>query len=196
MSVVQGAKERVDMVSPRVLLVNLDNCIRCHACDIACQQEHGLTYETRSRWCQVVTIGPKRICGALHTDFVPVICFQCDDPFCAYFCPSHAISKTRDGLVLVDEALCSGCKQCVYACPYGAIFYNEIQGKVGKCDLCNDRIRNDLEPACVQHCIGGALQWVTTEDLNIIIQKEYTLRIGMVYYVSGKWELERGKEIP
>lgn len=181
-------------MSHKVLLIDLDNCIRCYACEITCRQEHGLTYETKSRWCQVITIEPRWIDQELHMDFVPVMCFQCDDPICAYFCPFNAISKRGDGVVVIDKKLCTGCKLCVYGCPYGAMFYNEIKGITGKCDLCTARIESGIEPSCVQHCIGGALQFVTHEELTEITSGEHLLRMGLLYYASSKWKLRSGIE--
>jgi Fe-S-cluster-containing dehydrogenase component len=176
----------------KVLLIDLDTCVRCYACEVACRQEHGLTFETKSKWCQVMTLGPRWIGQELYMDFVPVMCLQCDDPFCAAFCPVEAIAKRGDGIVVVDEELCTGCKLCVYGCPYGAMFYDEVKGIAGKCDLCSDRIENGLEPACVQHCIGGSLQFVTQEELMSITSGEHTLRMGMTCYVSSKWRLKNG----
>jgi Fe-S-cluster-containing dehydrogenase component len=91
---------------------------------------------------------------------------------------------------VVDEELCTGCKLCVYGCPYGAMFYDDVKGIVGKCDVCSDRVQNGLEPACVQHCIGGSLQFVTHEELMSITSGEHTFRKGMVCYASSKWMLE------
>ena len=186
----QGTKERIATMSQKFLLIDIDNCVRCYACEVACRQEHGLTFETKSNWCQVMTIEPRWIRQELHMDFVPVMCSQCDDPICASFCPVNAISKGEDGIVVVDEEVCTGCKLCVYACPYGAMFYNEVKGIAGKCDFCTSRAQNGLEPACVQHCIGGALQFVTENELTTITSGEHALRIGMVCYTSSKWRLE------
>jgi Fe-S-cluster-containing dehydrogenase component len=181
------------MDSQKVLLVDIDNCVRCHSCQVACRQEHGLSFDTQSKWCQVMTIGPRRIGQELHIDFVPMMCFQCDDPICTYFCPVNALSKRADGKVVIDEEACTGCRLCVYGCPYGNIFYNETKGAVGKCDLCSSRVRHGIEPACVQHCIGGALQFLTHEELTHITTGEHTYRMGMVYYNSSKWKV-KGEE--
>lgn len=181
------------MDSLKVLLIDLDNCVRCHSCQVACRQEHGLDFETQSQWCRVSTIGPRRIGLDLHIDFVPMMCFQCDDPVCAAFCPVNALSKSLGGKVVINEEVCTGCRLCVYGCPYGNIFYNATKGVVGKCDRCASRIDHGLEPACVQHCIGGALQFVTQEELAQMTSGEYTLRMGMVYYNSSKWQL-KGEE--
>jgi tetrathionate reductase subunit B len=189
MSALQGAKEMTDARSQQIMLIDLDMCVRCYACEVACRQEHHLTVETASRWCQVVTIEPRRLSGQLHMDFVPVICFHCDDPMCAGVCPVGAISKKADGSVMVDQKTCTGCKLCVYACPYGRMFYNEVTGAAGHCDLCAGRVNAGMEPACVQHCIGGALQSVTQDELTLVTKGQHTLRIGKACYASSKWRL-------
>ena len=123
-------------------------------------------------------------------DFVPVACFHCDDPMCAAVCPAGAVSKKEDGSVAVDEDMCTGCKLCVDACPYGRMFFNEVTGTAGHCDLCAGRVQAGLEPACVQHCIGGALQFVSHEELPSITAGQHTLRMGKVCYTSSKWRLK------
>jgi Fe-S-cluster-containing dehydrogenase component len=123
-------------------------------------------------------------------DFVPVFCFHCDDPVCATSCPTGAISKRDDGLVLIDEKACSGCRQCVYGCPYGCTSFNEMKQAAGHCDLCRERIEAGLEPACVQHCIGGALHFVTRQELAEWTSGQHTFPSGRICYVSSKWGLK------
>lgn len=177
-------------LSEKILLIDIDSCVRCYACEIACRQEHDLTFETASCWCKVKTVGPKRVNGKLHMDFVPLFCFHCDDPVCAALCPNGAISKNDDGLVLIDENTCNGCKLCVYGCPYGCMSFNEIKHTAGHCDLCRERVEAGIEPACVQHCIGGALQCITREELEAIGSGQHTILLGKISYVSSKWILQ------
>ena len=76
-------------------------------------------------------------------------------------CPVDAISKRgSDGIVLIDQEKCIGCKYCVWACPYGAPQWNEITQKVEKCTLCVERIDKGLQPACATTCVGKALTYV------------------------------------
>ena len=160
-------------MTSKVMLVDLDACIRCYSCEIACRQENGLIFETNSRWCRVLTIGERMVGDEMHMDFVPTMCFHCDKPICASFCPADAISKRDDGIVVVDEAACIGCKQCVYGCPYGTMHFNEISKKAGKCNCCSSRMEDGIEPSCVQHCIGGALRWVTPDELKEITEGHF-----------------------
>ena len=91
-----------------VLVVDLDACVRCYSCEIACRQENSFGFETKSRWCRVQTIPPREMGGELHLDFVPVMCLHCEEPMCANFCPVEAIHKEEDGRVMIDGETCIG----------------------------------------------------------------------------------------
>ena len=89
----------------------------------------------------------------------PRSCLHCETPACVTVCPTGASYKrAEDGIVLVDEAKCIGCKLCSWACPYGAREYSAVEGVMKKCTLCVDRIYNEhleeaeRQPACVQAC--------------------------------------------
>lgn len=174
-------------MSEKLLLIDIDKCVGCYACEIACKEEHNLPLE--SRWCRVVTIGPRKAGDGLHMDIVPIMCIHCDDPICAYFCPVGAIEKRQDGIVIIDEDKCNGCKLCLDGCPYGAIYFNKEKKVAEKCNLCVGRTDDGLEPSCVQHCIGGALEFVTPEELEDITKGVHKVRMGRVCYSSSKWKL-------
>ena len=89
----------------------------------------------------------------------PRSCLHCEEPACVTVCPTGASYKrAEDGIVLVDESLCIGCKLCSWACPYGAREFDADEGVMKKCTLCIDRIYNDhlpeedRLPACVMVC--------------------------------------------
>ena len=89
----------------------------------------------------------------------PRSCLHCEQPACVTVCPTGASYKrAEDGIVLVDEDKCIGCKLCSWACPYGAREYSQVEGVMKKCTLCVARIYNqnldeaEREPACVQAC--------------------------------------------
>lgn len=174
----------------KTLLIDVDACVRCYACEVACREEHDLGVDTRSRWMRVMTVGPRRCEGKLHLDFVPVPCLHCHDPLCAKVCPKGAISRGENGLVLVHEEQCSGCRLCVSACPFGRMCFNEVTRVAGHCNLCRDRVEAGLEPACVQHCIAGALQWIAADELDEVTRGAHTASPGRVCYVSNTWRLE------
>jgi Fe-S-cluster-containing dehydrogenase component len=176
-------------LAEKKLLIVLDCCIGCHACEIACRQEHELTYETGSKWCQVMTIKPRRIRDELHLDYFPIMCLHCENPLCIQGCPVDAILRRKDGIVFVDREKCNGCKVCLYACPYGAMSFDEESQVAGKCNFCLERLEFGIEPSCVQHCIGGALRYVTQEDLEKTTRGKHTAFFGKVCYASSQWRL-------
>jgi Fe-S-cluster-containing dehydrogenase component len=96
----------------------------------------------------------------------PRSCLHCEKPDCVTVCPTGASYKrAEDGIVLVNEDLCIGCKLCSWACPYGAREFDAAEGVMKKCTLCIDRIYNqtldeiDRVPACVSACPVGARHW-------------------------------------
>lgn len=171
------------------MLVVLDCCVGCHACEIACRQEHGLTHETGSKWCRVVTVKPRKVQDEIRLDYFPAMCVHCDDPLCLESCPVGAITKREDGFVLVNEEKCNGCRLCISACPYGAMSFNEVTKAAGKCDFCLGRLESGIEPSCVQHCIGGALRYVGPEELSEVTKGKHTAFFQKVCYASSQWNL-------
>ena len=91
-------------------------------------------------------------------------CQHCDDPACVAACPAGAAWKREDGIVLVDDTLCSGCELCVPACPHEARWLNPKTDTIGKCTFCQPRVDAGLPPACVQTCVGGALHFGDAND--------------------------------
>lgn len=88
--------------------------------------------------------------------FVPKLCNHCSRPPCVQVCPVGATYRTEDGVVLIDQDYCIGCRYCVQACPYGARYFNEELGVADKCTWCYHRITKGLKPACVEVCCHGA----------------------------------------
>ena len=88
----------------------------------------------------------------LRTFFVPKLCNHCANPPCVQVCPVGATFATRDGVVLVDEKYCVGCRYCIQACPYGARYLQPEKKVADKCTFCYHRITKGLLPACVEVC--------------------------------------------
>ena len=88
-----------------------------------------------------------------------ISCNHCEDPICVKSCPTRAMHKRADGLVLIDRRLCIGCKYCAWVCPYGAPQFDANTGVMGKCDLCADYLEAGKNPSCVDACPMRALDF-------------------------------------
>lgn len=116
----------------------------------------------------------------------PRSCLHCETPACVTVCPTGASYKrAEDGIVLVDEDKCIGCKLCSWACPYGAREYSAVEGVMKKCTLCVDRIYNeqlpeaDRQPACVQACPTRARHFGDLGDPESEVSKLVAERNGV-----------------
>jgi sulfite dehydrogenase (quinone) subunit SoeB len=155
------------------LVIDLDTCVGCHACAVACKEwndggDFGPLPDTDAYGKHPIGVWFNRIHSfevqpadaqpAMTVNF-PRSCLHCETPECVTVCPTGASYKrAEDGIVLVDADKCIGCKLCSWACPYGAREYSEKRGVMQKCTLCVDRIYNesfeesDRQPACVMAC--------------------------------------------
>ena len=155
------------------LLIDLDICVGCHACAVACKEWNagGLAgplpdadpygAEPDGVWFNRVhsyelDALDEQPASTLH---FPRSCLHCETPACVSVCPTGASYKREaDGIVLIDTDKCIGCKLCSWACPYGAREYSPSEGVMKKCTLCIDRIYNtqipeaQRQPACVLAC--------------------------------------------
>ncbi len=84
-------------------------------------------------------------------------CKHCVQAGCLDVCPTHAITRTDLGNVVVQEDVCNGCRDCIAACPFGVISFNSQTGRTAKCTLCNDRIHAGLGTACAKACPTGSI---------------------------------------
>ena len=133
--------------------------------------------------CGGSTAQPAQPAQTLH---FPRSCLHCDTPACVTVCPTGASYKrAEDGIVLVDEDKCIGCKLCSWACPYGAREYSAVEGVMKKCTLCVDRIYNEnlseaeREPACVQVCPTRARHFGDLGDPESDVSKLVAERGGV-----------------
>jgi anaerobic selenocysteine-containing dehydrogenase/Fe-S-cluster-containing dehydrogenase component len=143
-------------MSRLALMIDLERCTGCKSCEVACKLEHGLgpgEYRNRVLW-----LGDAAG-GAL--DFLTVSCQQCARPACLRACPVHPKAIEKDpvtGIVRVDEDRCTGCGECVVACPYGAMGYDALDHHAVKCDLCGERrAEGAATTACQSVCPGRAI---------------------------------------
>jgi Fe-S-cluster-containing dehydrogenase component len=123
------------------LTIRKPDCMGCHACEVACKQEHALG------------VGPRLIRVREQGDvFTPVFCRHCAKPPCREACPAGAISRSARGIVRIDPERCIGCRDCVPACPFGAMQFDGRLEVAVKCDLCAARLEAGRKPACMSVC--------------------------------------------
>jgi len=131
-------------------IVKTEDCHGCKACEVACKQEHCLP--VGPRWIRVYPDGPREIQGKLQLRYVVTHCMHCSHPPCKDACPVEAIYQRKDGIVLINEDLCIGCKDCIEACPLGVMQFDDEKEIAQKCNLCVERLDQGLIPACVAAC--------------------------------------------
>ena len=135
-------------------------CIGCHACTVACKTENDVPLGQFRTWVKYVDSGEfpdtTRSFGVMR-------CNHCTDAPCVKICPTQALFKREDGIVDFDSDRCIGCKSCMQACPYDAIYIDAESNTAAKCNLCAHRVDNDLEPACVVVCPTHSI-WVGDLD--------------------------------
>lgn len=143
------------------MAVDLERCIGCHACSVACKVEHNIplgNFRTKVYYHDSGTF------PAVARSFLPTLCMQCEDAPCLKACPSSAISRKSNGIVVVDESLCDSNGDCVSACPYGAIFLDPVSNVANKCNFCENRLEAKMEPACVAACPAEVLIFGNLND--------------------------------
>jgi Fe-S-cluster-containing dehydrogenase component/formate-dependent nitrite reductase membrane component NrfD len=135
-------------------------CIGCHACTVACKTEHEIPVGQFRTWVKYVEKGEF---PATSREFGVMRCNHCTDAPCVKICPTQALFKREDGIVDFDGDRCIGCKSCMQACPYDAIYIDAETNTAAKCNFCAHRVDQDLEPACVVVCPTHSI-WVGDLD--------------------------------
>ena len=147
--------------------IDLDRCIGCEACMVACKTENEVPEGNFRLRIREVVVGSF---PDLQGEFRMEQCFHCDNAPCVSVCPTGATYKTPDGIVLVDASKCTGCKACVTACPYG-MRYVHPNGYVDKCTFCEHRVAEGRVPACVETCPTGARAFGNLDDAKSPVRK-------------------------
>ncbi|HEX9728711.1 MAG TPA: 4Fe-4S dicluster domain-containing protein [Gemmatimonadales bacterium] len=153
-------------------------CIGCHACTTACKSENDVPLSVTRTYVKYVDVGhfPET-----RRAFQVTRCNQCEDAPCVTACPTSAMYQRPDGIVDFDKRACIGCKACIAACPYDAIFINPEDHSAEKCNFCAHRLDIGLEPACVVVCptqaiLVGDLNDPTTRVARIVGRSPVTVR--------------------
>jgi anaerobic dimethyl sulfoxide reductase subunit B (iron-sulfur subunit) len=149
-----------------------NSCIDCKACQVACQDKNDLPGNVI--WRRVIEYGGGdwvmqdnvMVPNGIFTYALSTSCMHCQDPICVHVCPSGAMTKRDDGIVLVNEDICLGCRYCEWACPYAAPAYRSDLGVMTKCTFCEDLLAVGENPACVDACVTRALDFGELSDLR------------------------------
>jgi Fe-S-cluster-containing dehydrogenase component/formate-dependent nitrite reductase membrane component NrfD len=135
-------------------VIDQDRCIGCHACTVACKEEHQVPVGVFRTWVKHIEKGEfpntSRHFGVMR-------CNHCDDSPCTEICPTSALYGRADGIVDFDNRRCIGCKACMQACPYDALYIDPTHNTAAKCNFCAHRVEASLEPACVIVCPTQAI---------------------------------------
>jgi Fe-S-cluster-containing dehydrogenase component len=157
------------------MIIDISKCIGCGNCVRGCAQENGVPRGFFRTWVERYAVTaddyehpkvespdgayggfPPSKGGGAKQFYVPKLCNQCAHSPCVQVCPVGATFESPDGVVLVDEQYCLGCRYCVQACPYGCRFIHPEKQTVEKCSLCYHRITRGLTTACCEACPTGA----------------------------------------
>jgi formate dehydrogenase iron-sulfur subunit len=160
-------------MAKKSLLISPELCIGCRACQIACKSWNQLPadktknnggYENppdlsannfnKIRYAEIPSEK-----NPVRWLFVSQRCMHCDDAGCMKICPAPgAITRSKDGAVVVNKDKCTGCKLCSAGCPFNVPRFG-TDGKLSKCTLCADRTENGLTPSCAKTCPTGAITY-------------------------------------
>ncbi len=151
---------------------NAERCTGCKACQVACKDKWDL--KTGVTWRRVVEYSGGN--WVANTDgtytqnvfayYVSVACNHCENPLCLDVCPANAITKREDGIVIINQDACIGCRYCEWNCPYGAPQFDEEQGVMSKCNMCYDAVDAGESPSCVAACPQRALYFGDLDELR------------------------------
>jgi len=163
----------------KAFAIDVGRCCGCYNCQLACKDEHvendWTPYakpqpETGQFWLKV----EEHVCGTIpkvKMHYIPKLCNHCEKPACRSACRAKAISKRKDGLVLIEPEKCTGCKACLAACPYDAIYFNEKLNLAQKCTGCAHLLDNGYKvPRCVEACPTDAMRFGEREELKDVME--------------------------
>lgn len=135
-------------------LIDHRKCIGCHACSVACKEEHQVPLGVYRTWVKYVEKGAFPQTRRL---FTVLRCNHCEDAPCVTICPVTALYKRSDGIVDFNPETCIGCKACMQACPYDALYIDPNSNTAAKCNFCAHRVEMNLQPSCQIVCPTQAI---------------------------------------
>jgi Fe-S-cluster-containing hydrogenase component 2 len=165
----------------KALIMEYEKCVGCRTCEMACSAKHTATVNPHQSRVSVVK-------WDIDGEGIPIACSHCESAPCQAICPVIAIARDESlGRVMVDYDKCIGCRMCVAVCPFGAISFDSISGKVIKCDLC------DGDPLCARFCSYGALVYLDVSEQPIRKRREVAEEVKSIVSTSRvRWYPEVG----
>lgn len=171
-----------------IKLIDLSRCTACRGCQVACKQWNELpasktnnfgSYQNPpdlqpNTWTLIRFQEIEDTNGKVKWLFRKDGCMHCTDAGCVKVCPSGALYYTELGSVGLNKEKCIGCKECMFACPFGIPKFDKVTNKVAKCDFCFTRLAANQPQACVLSCPTGALQ---VGEKEAMLKKAYK-RVG------------------
>ena len=157
----------------KVIKVNVERCLGCRSCQLACSVSHSRTKQLITAIKE--TPVPRTRVSLVNEEglVIPLQCRHCEDAPCIKVCPTAAAAREgEDGPVIIDHDKCIGCQWCVLMCPFGVISFDSKSKAIVKCDLCRERLAAGEDPACVSACPTHALEFVEPEEIPVEKQRK------------------------
>lgn len=181
----------------KVFIIDAAKCNGCYNCQVGCKDEHvdneWLPYampepKTGQFWMKVKQIEHGQL-PVVKVEYRPWLCMHCDTCACEAVCPSGAYVRREDGLIYVDPEKCTGCRDCVEACPYGTVYFNDDLNIAQKCTGCAHLVDEGKLPHCVDLCATGGIRFGDAEEFADEIARAETMLPDLatgphVYYVN------------
>ncbi len=159
-------------------VIDQNRCIGCHACTVACKEEHNIAVGVNRTWVKYIEKGHY---PDTRRHFAVLRCNHCDDAPCIEICPTVALFRRADGIVDFDNERCIGCKSCMQACPYDALYIDPERNTAAKCNFDASRIERGYKPACEVVCptqaiLSGDLDDPTSEISRRVAMEKVSVR--------------------